>query len=205
MGRYDPRIDDVFESNCRLSMDQFVPMNCLEYKYDNSRISFRCEAGQDEFNIPGLHTSSSLAYTTVTLDGDFTFCAECRIAGTEQFDGAGIYLHTQDSTVKFGLERYKENDYRIVTVRSAPLSDEANGSAISSPFWNLVLTRCKNVFSCYSQHNKQLRFERAFAIKRVPIQVAVGLFLQSPFSKSGAKAVFDNVRLARTSLGHIRE
>jgi len=186
-------------------MDQFVPMNCSEYEYDHTCISFRCEAGQDEFNIPGLHTCSSLAYATLDIDGDFTFCAECKIIGTAKFDGAGIYLRTQDSTVKFGVERYKENDYRIVTVRSAPLSDEANGSAINSPFLDLVLTRRSDVFSCYSQHNKQLRFERAFAIKRPPVRASVGLFLQSPFSHSGAKAVFDNLRLAHTSLEDIRE
>lgn len=191
--------------NYKFLMDQFIPVRCSQYKCVDGRISFSCESGQDEFNMPGLHCSSSLAHTSLKLDGDFTFSVECKIIGAKKFDGAGIYLITQDSKVKFGIERYKKNDYRIVTVRSNPFSDETNGSMLSSPYSSLLLTRSKNIFSFYSENNKRLRFERAFAVNEAPIQVSIGLFVQSPFSKSGARAVFNHLKFTRTPFEHIRE
>lgn len=191
--------------NYKLLMDQFIPVRCSQYKCVNDCISFSCESGQDEFNMPGLHSASSLAYTSLKVAGDFAFSAECKIIGVEKFDAAGIYLITQDSKVKFGVERYKENDYRIVTVRSNPFSDETNGSVFGSSYSSLILTRSKNIFSFYSENNGRLRFERAFAVNEVPIQVSIGLFVQSPFSKSGARAVFNHLKFTRTPFEHIRE
>lgn len=183
--------------------EQFVPVTCLQYQNVNNHISFACEPGQDEFNMPGLNRSSSLAYTILKIDGDFTFCIECKMIGNEKFDGAGIYLVTHHSKVKFGIERYGENDCRIVTVRSSPFSDEANGSGLGSTSSNLVLTRSNNIFSFYSENNNKLRFERAF-VDEAPTQVSVGMFVQSPFSKFGAKAIFGKVKITHTSFRHIR-
>lgn len=184
--------------------EQFVPVACLQYQSVNNHISFACEPGQDEFNMPDLHSSSSLAYASLKIDGDFTFCVECKMTGNEKFDGAGIYLVTHHSKVKFGVERYGENDCRIVTVRSSPFSDEANGSVLGSPSSNLVLTRSDNIFSLYSENNNNLRFERAF-IDEASTQVSVGLFVQSPFSKFGAKAIFGKLKITHTPFRHIRK
>ncbi len=204
MAKVDARLEAVFASPVPLPLDQFVATHCSGYGCGEGCISFGCNAGQDEFNIPGVHTRSSLATAVLPVQGAFTFYARCAVIGKCKFDAAGVYLKLQYGRVKCGVECYSEHDYHIVTVRTGPLSDESNGRQLGVSHVHLIMTRRDGVFSFYSLCDGTLRFERAFAVEGEPGQVAIGLYVQSPFSEDGAAGAFDELRLSHVPLDDIR-
>lgn len=183
----------------------FKPSNCRDYEVISDTIKISCFPGQDEFNMPGLYIKSSLSKACIKLVGDFTFIIECDLLGREKFDGAGIYLLTNNNKLKFGIECYGINNYRIVSVRSNPYSDEANGNKLDIQIAELLVTRNKNIFSCYLILDSLIVFERAFSVPESNESVVLGVYAQSPFSKNGATARFGNFRLTFNSSEHIRE
>lgn len=172
----------------------FQATNCECSTYDNT-VKLSCRPGQDDFNIPGLHVASDIAHLTREIFGDFTFSVRCTLHGCSKFDAAGIYLMCEGFRVKHGLEFYSENNFRVVTVRTFPLSDESNGNEVAEPIANLIATREKNIFSFYSSVKGQLRFDRAFALYEADRVLKVGLFVQSPFSSTGASATFTELNI----------
>ncbi|MDC0357861.1 DUF1349 domain-containing protein [Oligoflexia bacterium] len=184
--------------------EEFVAQNCKYFKVNDDKISLACSAGQDDFNIPTLHSVSNIAYIGRDVVENFTFQASCQLHGTAKFDAAGIYLIIGGCRVKFGIENYGESNYRIVAVRTTSLSDESSGSIIDSSSIDLIATRESGIFSFYSKCDSKIRFERAFAIDSNISTIKAGLFVQSPFSENGACADYKNISLTDQAFGHVR-
>lgn len=185
--------------------EEFKAFNYRSFGHEESdRILLSCDAGQDDFNIPGLHSVSDIAYACREIEGDFTFSVSVTLLGRKKFDAAGIYMITEHCRVKHGLEYYAENDYRIVTVRTSPLSDESNGARSEAATVALLATRKDETFSFYCLAGESISFNRAFALQGAPHKVKLGFFVQSPFSSVGASATFADLKLDSTPFEHIR-
>ena len=181
----------------------FEAVNCKSFSADADAITLACSGGQDDFNIPKLHSAWNIAYAAMDVSGSFTFAVSCTLFCKKKFDAAGIYLLFEGCRVKHGLEMYGEADFRVVTVRSFPLSDESNGSVVPLSLVDLIATRDGGIFSFYSRSGGQLRFERAFAVEDAPETIKVGLFVQSPFS-DGASARFEKLDIKNEPFEHVR-
>lgn len=187
------------------SIEEFKAFNCRSFESEeDGRILLSCDAGQDDFNIPGLHSASDIAYACREIEGDFTFSVSVTLLGREKFDAAGIYLITEHCRVKHGLEYYAENDYCIVTVHTSPLSDESNGMRSEAATVALMATRKDDTFSFYCLGGETICFNRAFALQETPQKVQLGLYVQSPFSNAGASATFADLKMDSTPFEHIR-
>lgn len=189
----------------RVAGHLFQPRHCAACRFELTALRLDSEAGSDGFDIPGLHTADRLGTLLAPVSGPFTLAADARLAHRAKFDAAGLYVEAGIHRLKFGIEDYGAVR-RIVSVHSAPYSDECNGIALGADVpVRLYLSRSGQVFSCYLRAaDGRVQFHRAFHVDACPSQVQVGFCVQSPFS-AGASGRFTDITLSPEAMPHRRE
>ncbi|WP_239690925.1 DUF1349 domain-containing protein [Chromobacterium sphagni] len=186
---------------CGLS---FEARRCASLQYRDGALSLGSEPGSDGFNIPGLHQADRLGTALAPMAGPFTLAADVSVASQGKFDAAGLFIEAAGHRLKFGVEEYGAGK-KLVSVHSAPYSDEANGIDVGDAPVRLFVTRSANVFSCYSRASDgRIAFHRAFYVEACPDEVRIGFCVQSPFSE-GAEGRFADISISDAGMEPIRE
>ncbi|NEA69000.1 DUF1349 domain-containing protein [Streptomyces sp. SID12488] len=154
--------------------------------------------GSDLYRMPGVREIDALVHASRPVEGDFTLSVRAEVrpdGGTGRFaDAGGVLVTTADGWAKFCVERAPSGDWTLVTVVSAPYSDEAAGPVLDGPRAELTVVREGRRAALLHRPDPEgePRFVRTFTVPEGPLRV--GLFAQAPFSAS-CTAVFDGVRL----------
>lgn len=182
----------------------FQTRHCARCRFDDEELTLDSEPGSDGFDIPGLHTVDRLGTLLAPVAGEFTLAANAGLSARAKFDAAGLFVEAGTHRLKFGVEAYGEGR-KIVSVHSAPYSDEANGIDVGEAPVRLFVSRSADVFSCYLRTPAgRIVFHRAFHVAGCPGEVQAGFFVQSPFS-DGSAGRFADIALAAGAMAHLRE
>ncbi|MEO2219672.1 DUF1349 domain-containing protein [Chromobacterium vaccinii] len=192
------------ETAPRIGGRLFQSRHCERCRFQNSVLTLNSEAGSDGFNIPGLHVADQLGTLLAPLAGAFTLAADVSLASLAKFDAAGLFVMAGNHRLKFGVEEYGAGK-KIVSVHSAPYSDEANGVDVGDAPMRLFVSRRADVFSCYVRTaDARVAFHRAVYVEGCPDEVLAGFCVQSPFS-AGAAGRFTGIEISSEAMEHIRE
>ncbi|KMN49171.1 hypothetical protein VL04_03445 [Chromobacterium violaceum] len=186
---------------CGLS---FEARGCVSSQYRDGVLLLAGGPGSDGFNIPGLHQADRLGTLLAEVAGPFTLSAQVEVASRDKFDAAGLFIDTGKHRMKFGVEDYGAGGKKLVSVHSAPYSDEANGIDVGAGSVRLFVTRNENVFSCYFRtRDGRTAFHRAFYAEGCPDLIRIGFCVQAPFSE-GAQGRFAEIAFSDTGMEHSR-
>ncbi|MBB1242614.1 DUF1349 domain-containing protein [Streptomyces durbertensis] len=159
----------------------------------------------DLYSLPGSHVAANLPLLQRTVEGDFTVWTRVTVRQGSSFaDAGGLSLHGAGQWLKVCVERGRDGGWSIVTVVSAPHSDEAAGPALATPAADLLLTRQGRRCAVRMRADAAEPWRVVRTFHGPPeSRLRLGLFAQAPFSES-ASAVFEPVRLAATALADRR-
>ena len=161
-----------------------------EWHLDEGVLSITPEVGTDFFRpIDGTpFDNAGLLYTE--MSGDFTVVTQVDAHLVGFGDAAAITVRASpDRWAKLCVERSPSGEVSIVTVVTAPWSDDANGELLDRPARYLRLTRKDDVLGMHhSADGRVWRFVRACYID-LPGTVMVGVHAQAPFGE-GCHATF---------------
>ncbi|MGC0151608.1 DUF1349 domain-containing protein [Chromobacterium vaccinii] len=173
-------------------------------RFEGEALTMESEADSDGFNIPGLHVADRLGVLLAPLAGAFTLAADVSLSSRGKFDAAGLFVAAGEHRLKFGVEEYGSGK-KIVSVHSAPYSDEANGIDVGNEPVRLFVSRSADVFSCYVRGaDGAILFHRAFYVDGCPDEALAGFCVQSPFS-AGAEGRFADIGISPEPMAHVRE
>ncbi|MBB1253296.1 DUF1349 domain-containing protein [Streptomyces sp. OF3] len=159
----------------------------------------------DLYSLPGSHEVANLPLLQRAVHGDFTAWTRVTVRRGSSFaDAGGLALHGAEHWLKVCVERGRDGGWSIVTVVSAPHSDEAAGPALVTPAADLLITRQgrRCAVRVRADATEPWRVVRTFH-GPPETRLRLGLFAQAPFSES-ASATFEPVRLAATALADRR-
>ncbi|MBA8736058.1 DUF1349 domain-containing protein [Chromobacterium violaceum] len=192
------------ETALRICGLSFEARGCVSSQYRDGVLLLAGGPGSDGFNIPGLHQADRLGTLLAEVAGPFTLSAQVEVASRDKFDAAGLFIDTGKHRMKFGVEDYGAGGKKLVSVHSAPYSDEANGIDVGAGSVGLFVTRNENVFSCYFRtRDGRTAFHRAFYAEGCPDLIRIGFCVQAPFSE-GAQGRFAEIAFSDTGMEHSR-
>jgi len=177
--------------------------------YDDGTLTLRCAGGVDWTNDaaggPGQHAATALAFAAP--DGDFTLSARVRVPGERStFDAGALALWSStERWAKVCNEYSPQGESMVVSVVTNGFSDDANGAVFAADAVFLRLARTGPAFAFHSSLDGEVwHFLRLFRLDADPSTIAVGFLAQAPMG-AGATAVFDEIRLERSSLRDLRD
>ena len=160
------------------------------WRFDDGTLSVVPEAETDFFRPLGRQTRDNAGLLYAQVAGDFT--AKTRVSAdlADFGDAAAITVRVDEKHwAKLCVERSPVGEVSIVSVVTAPWSDDANNELLEKAEAFLRLTRQGNVFGMhYSLDGRRWRFVRTFALE-LPEQVMLGVHAQAPF-QDGCRAAF---------------
>lgn len=186
-----------------LDAREFTVSQCAHAEAKGGVLHLCAEPESDLFNIPGVHVKNNMGTVCCTLSGDFSLAADVKVKSAGKFDAAGLFLQIAEQKFKYVIENYL-SDYKLVSVRLSPFSDEVNGQGFEQPNLRLFVSRKGPVVSFYYRNNEALRFHRAIYLQDAPSECEVGFAVQAPFS-SGAEAWINNIEITDHAMEDIRE
>lgn len=160
--------------------------------------------GQDQFNLPGLHTVDNISLHVMPFRGDFTLTAKCCHDGQTKFDASGLYVCNEEMKCKFGVELSEGGRPRIISVHTKKYSDEAAGEYLSECSGELMLSRSGNIITCYTVVELGVIFHRALFLEKENETILVGFFAQAPFSINAVQASFRDIISSPMAKEHSR-
>ena len=168
------------------------------------RLTVEPRAHTDFFRSPEQPTRDDASLLRVLVQGDFTLSARVAVHLVGFGDAVGLMLRLgPDCWAKLCVERSPVGEVAIVSVVTAPWSDDANGELLSRPEAYLRLTRRGDQIGMhYSVHGDRWRFVRAFTLGGAQA-VDVGLHAQAPFA-GGCRGTCDFLRLDGTAVADFR-
>ena len=133
--------------------------------------------------------------------GDFTAATHVAAHLVRFGDAAALTVRAgPDRWAKLCVERGPTGDVSIVSVVTAPWSDDANGELLDQPARYLRITRKGEVLGMHhSADGKLWRFVRACYLD-LPPTVMVGVHAQAPFGE-GCRATFRVLQLRPAPVG----
>ena len=161
-----------------------------DWRLAEGELSVTPEAGTDFFRPVGdpPFDNAGLLYTEAS--GDFTAVthAEAHLVGFG--DAAAITVRAgSDRWAKLCIERSPLGEVSIVSVVTAPWSDDANSELLDRPARYLRITRRGDLLGMHHSADGELwRFVRACHLE-LPGTVMVGVHAQAPFV-GGSQATF---------------
>jgi uncharacterized protein len=168
------------------------------------RLSLEPQAKTDFFRSREQQARDDACMLYVPVQGDFTLSAHVAAHLVDFGDAAGLMVRgAPDCWAKLCVERSPVGEVAIVSVVTAPDSDDANGELLARPEAYLRLTRRGDLFGMHcSAHGDRWRFVRAFTLSAAK-QLTVGLHAQAPFS-GGCRATCDFLRLQDAGIADFR-
>jgi uncharacterized protein len=168
------------------------------------RLHMEPTACTDFFRPPDQDANDGACLLYTAVRGDFTLSARVAVHLKGFGDAGGLVLRAQpDCWAKLCVERSPAGEVGVVSVVTAPFSDDANSELLDRPEAHLRITRKGRLFGMhYSVDGDRWRFVRAFAMD-VPEELMVGAHAQAPFT-GGCRADIDFLQLQHTAVQDFR-
>ena len=176
-----------------------------KWSFDAShRLQLAASPCTDFFRPPDQEARDDAALLYTTVRGDFTLSTRVVAHLVEFGDAGGLMLRAApDCWAKLCVERSPVGEVAVVSVVTAPISDDANSEVLSRPEAYLRLTRRGPLMGMhYGVHGDRWRFVRAFTMD-APDELMVGVHAQAPFA-GGCTAGFDFLQLTGVGVEDFR-
>jgi regulation of enolase protein 1 (concanavalin A-like superfamily) len=127
------------------------------------------------------YTRDDAAFFYTEQLGDFTLSAEVETIGSADYDAVFLMVReSEDRWIKLAVELGVDRNYNVVSVITAPWSDDANGELLSTGKCWLRITRKDDFWGLhYSTDGLKWRFVRAFGLG-LGKNVMIGFGIQAP-------------------------
>ena len=165
---------------------------------DERELSFSASRATDLFHVPGIREIDTAVALLLSQAGSFTLRARVQVAGRKFADAGGLLLRGDAGQwLKVCVELDRRACWSLVTVATAPISDEARGPFLTDgAAWLLLSREDTRLLVLYSLDGVTWEFARTMHMS-LPSSVNVGVFGQAPFS-DGCQLKFSDVEISAT-------
>lgn len=165
---------------------------------DKRQLSFAAARGTDLFYVPGIREIDTAVALLLSQAGSFTLRARVQVSGRKFADAGGLLLRGDAGQwLKVCVELDRRERWSLVTIATAPISDETRGPFLTDgAAWLLLSREETRLLVLYSLDGVRWEFARTLHMS-LPFSVNVGVFGQAPFS-DGCQLKFSDVEIAAT-------
>jgi uncharacterized protein len=161
----------------------FKEYNPSHFQEKDNVIHLKVDGGTDFFNKFKEEKRDSASFYYHELEDNFTLKAKVKVNGNYFADAVFIMVReSPDKWIKLCLEYGKDGQYSVVSVVTAPWSDDANGEIVDGNECWLRITRNNNLFGLhYSLNGVYWRFVREVGVD-MNANIYIGFGIQAPKS-----------------------